>query len=87
MDIAAVLQAALLVTLKLCAPPLLAALVIGLGIALVQALTQISDSTVSFLPKLIAIGAALALAGPFMTITLHDYTRSLFDQMVAVGGR
>lgn len=85
-DIAAVLREAMLVTLKLGAPPLLAALVVGLVISLFQAVTQINEATLAFVPKVLAIGAALALFGGFMATALADYTRALFDRFIELGG-
>lgn len=85
-DIALLLRDGMLVMLKLGSPPLLAALVVGLAIALLQAVTQINEATLAFVPKVLAIGAALTLLGPFMQATLNDYARMLFDRMIAIGG-
>ena len=86
LDVAAILHAGMLATLKMCAPVLLASLAAGLLIAVLQAVTQISDSTVSFLPKLMATGLAAWVAGPFMYHVLADYTHQMADRIVAVGG-
>jgi flagellar biosynthesis protein FliQ len=86
-DVALMLRDLFIVVLKLSAPGLLTALVVGLVVSLVQAVTQISESTLAFVPKLLALGLALSLAGPFMYATLTDFTRTVFDQVVAVGGR
>jgi len=85
-DVAALLREAMLVTVKLGGPPLLAALVVGLLVSLFQAVTQINEATLAFVPKVLAIGAALMLAGSFMFAVLADYTRSLFDRMAELGG-
>ena len=66
---------------------MLAALVIGLVMSLLQAVTQINEQTLAFLPKVIGIGVTLAVLGSFMTATLVAYTQSLFDRLVAVGGQ
>jgi len=55
------------------APVLLVALGVGLAVGLVQALTQINEQTLSFLPKLIAIAVTLIIAGPWMISLLVDY--------------
>ena len=81
------LHETMLVTLKLGGPVLLAALAVGVFMSLVQAVTQVNEATLAFVPKALVIVGALALAGPFMLATMTDYTRSLFDQMVAVGGQ
>jgi len=85
-DIAMLLRDGMLVMLKLGAPPLLATLVVGLLVALVQAITQINEATLAFVPKVLALGAALVLLGPFMVATLTSYTHLLLDRLVAVGG-
>lgn len=86
-DIASALSGMLLVMLKLGAVPLLLVLVVGLVVSVFQAVTQIQEATLSFVPKLLVVGGVLAIMGPFMLGTLSDYTRALMDQMVAVGGR
>ena len=62
------------------------ALLSGLLVALVQAVTQINEATLAFIPKLLVIGVALILLGPFMFATLSNYTLMVFDRMIAVGG-
>jgi flagellar biosynthesis protein FliQ len=74
------------VMLKLGGPPLMVALGVGLMISLLQAVTQINEATLAFVPKVLAIGAALVLLGPFMLSTLSDYTHILFDRLIAIGG-
>ena len=86
-DVAALLREAMIVTLKLGGPPLLAALSIGLVMSLLQAITQINEQTLAFLPKVVGIGVTLTLLGSFMLATLVAYTQSVFDRMVAVGGQ
>jgi flagellar biosynthetic protein FliQ len=85
-DIAALIRAGLMVVLKLGGPPLLAALAVGLLVSVLQAITQLHEATLAFVPKVIVLGAVLVLLGPFMFATLADYTRLLFDRLVAVGG-
>ena len=85
-DLANLLRDAMLVMLKLGGPPLLVALVVGLVISLLQAITQIHEVTLAFVPKVLAIGLALLLLGPFMLATLSGYTRLLFDRIITIGG-
>ena len=59
------------------APLLLTALVTGLLVSVFQAATQINEMTLSFIPKLLAIFAALVLAGPWMLSVMVDFTRRL----------
>ncbi len=85
-DLATLLRDAMLVMLKLGGPPLMVALVVGLVISLLQAVTQIHEVTLAFVPKVLAIGLALLLTGPFMLATLSDYAHLLFDRIIAIGG-
>ena len=85
-DVGVLLRDGMLVMLKLGGPPLLVALAVGLLVALLQAITQINEATLAFVPKVLALGVALILLGPFMASTLVDYTRLLFDRIVAIGG-
>jgi flagellar biosynthetic protein FliQ len=87
LDVVAALHAAMLVTLKLCTPLLLAPLITGLTVAVFQAVTQISDSTVSFLPKLCAVIAAGYYAGPYMARTIGDFMHQSFEKLVLIGGQ
>lgn len=66
---------AMYVGLVLAAPLLLVALVVGLLVSLFQAATQINESTLSFIPKLLAIVLTLVIAGPWMLTTMLDYLR------------
>lgn len=85
-DIAALLRESMLVLLKVGGPPMLAALAIGLVMSLLQAVTQINEQTLAFLPKVVGICVTLTALGAFMTATLVAYTQMLFDRLVAVGG-
>jgi flagellar biosynthetic protein FliQ len=85
-DIAVSLRDGMLVMLKLGGPLLMVALGVGLIISLLQAITQINEATLAFVPKVLAIGVALVLLGPFMLSTLSDYTHILFDRLIAIGG-
>jgi flagellar biosynthetic protein FliQ len=85
-EIGAVMREGMLVMIQVGGPPLMAGLVVGLIIALVQAVTQINDPAVMFVPKVLALCAALAITGPFMFASLSHYTNTLFDKLVAIGG-
>lgn len=77
---------AMLMLLQVSAPALLTALVVGLAVSLLQAVTQVNEATLSFVPKLVAILAALALSGPWMVSTLVDWIRQVITSIpVAVG--
>lgn len=65
------------------APPMVVALVVGLAIGLLQALTQIQEQTLSFVPKTIAIFAVLLIALPFMSSALGGFMNRLAEKIIA----
>jgi len=67
------------VTLLVSAPLFIAALVVGLIVSVFQAATQITETTLSFVPKLIAVFLTLIIAGPWMITVLTDYIRRLYE--------
>ena len=69
-------QQGLYLLLMVAAPVLLTVLVVGLVVSIFQAATQIHESTLSFVPKMIAAVAVLAVAGPWMLSTLVEYIRA-----------
>ena len=71
----------MIVALKLSAPILVTALVIGFAVSLFQAMTQIQEFTLAFVPKVIGIGLALILSGNWMLHTLIDFTVDLFARI------
>lgn len=77
---------ALWICLQIGAPLLVALLVVGLAVSVLQALTQIQESSLAFLPKLAVTGGGLLVLGPFMLGVLRDWTVTLFDRMVTLGG-
>jgi flagellar biosynthetic protein FliQ len=84
MDTAAVVdlgRQALWMTMLLSAPLLGVALIVGLVIGILQAATSINEMTLSFIPKLIAMGLTLALIGSWQLTTLVDYTRGIFQRI------
>ncbi len=86
-DVGATLRETMLVVLKLGGPVLLAALAVGVVMSLIQAVTQINEATLAFVPKALVIVGVLALVGPFMLATMTDYTQVLIDRMIAAGGQ
>lgn len=73
------------VLIKIGGPLMVATLVVGLVISLLQALTQIQETTLSFVPKLLVVFFGLVLFLPFMLQTLETFTHQLADRIVAVG--
>jgi flagellar biosynthetic protein FliQ len=76
---------ALLITIQIGAPILLIGLVVGVSIALVQALTQIQEITLVFVPKILAIFLAMFFFLPWMMNVLVVFTESLADRMIGLG--
>jgi len=85
-DIGALIRDGMLVILKLGGPLLLAGLLVGLLVSLLQAITQINEATLAFVPKVIVLGVVALLLGPFMFATLSSYTTLLLDRMASSGG-
>ena len=79
-------QRALEMTLMLAAPLLLVALMVGLLVGVFQAATQINEMTLSFIPKVLAMAAALVIAGPWMLKELVSYTRTLIESIPSLVG-
>ena len=68
---------ALLLTLELSLPVLLVGMAVGFLVSLLQAVTQIQEQTLSFIPKILAVAATVFLTLPWMLNALVDYTRTL----------
>jgi flagellar biosynthesis protein FliQ len=77
---------ALELTLMLAAPLLITALAVGLIVGIFQAATQINEMTLSFIPKLLAMAAVLALTGPWMIRHLVEYSRGLIESIPGMIG-
>ncbi|MFN0186489.1 MAG: flagellar biosynthesis protein FliQ [Aquabacterium sp.] len=76
-------QQALLMLLMISAPLLLTVLAVGLVVSVLQAATQINEATLSFVPKVVAAVAVLALAGPWMLTMLVDYLQQTLQSIPA----
>lgn len=70
---------AMLLAFSIAAPMLIVTLVVGLTISIFQAATQINEMTLSFIPKLLAVGVTIVVAGPWLIGRLVDYMRSLLE--------
>jgi len=75
----------ILTALTIALPMLLAGLVIGLMVSIFQAVTQINEMTLTFIPKILMTIIALLVFLPWMTTTLMDYIKFLMTLMVTVG--
>ena len=74
------------ITLMIAAPLLLVALGIGLIVSIFQAATQINETTLSFIPKLVGIFVTLIIAGPWMLSVMGDYMREIFTSIATMAG-
>lgn len=83
-DILDISRDAIWVTLVLAGPILLTALVVGLLISLFQALTQIQEITLTFVPKIVCVFFALLLFLPFMGRVFQGFSERLFDRIVTI---
>jgi flagellar biosynthetic protein FliQ len=68
-------------TVALAAPLLIASLVVGLLVSIFQAVTQINEATLTFIPKMIAIAVVLVVLAPWMTQMITSYTTELFTSL------
>ncbi|MGZ3705772.1 MAG: flagellar biosynthesis protein FliQ, partial [Bdellovibrionota bacterium] len=68
-------------TIALAAPLLIASLVVGLVVSIFQAVTQINEATLTFIPKMLAIAVVLIVLAPWMTQMITSYTTELFTSL------
>jgi flagellar biosynthetic protein FliQ len=84
-DVLDIAREGIFVLIKMGAPIMIVALVVGLVIALFQALTQMQEMTLSFVPKILAIFLTGLLVLPFMIATLVGFGESLFRRIALLG--
>ncbi|MFY8106184.1 MAG: flagellar biosynthesis protein FliQ [Elstera sp.] len=80
-----VAREAVLVLLQVSGPIMIIALVVGLIISLFQALTQIQEMTLTFVPKIIVVFIAMLLLFPFMLATMKGFMERLVDRIISLG--
>lgn len=80
-EVLMIMQQAIYTILKVGAPLMITALVVGLLISIFQAMTQINEQTLVFVPKILAVLIALVLFGSWMMTTLIEFTVKLFDSL------
>jgi flagellar biosynthesis protein FliQ len=80
-DVISAAREAVMLTLWISAPVLIVGMVVGLTIGLIQALTQIQEQTVAFVPKLFAMFLVLSLTLPWLMMQIVDYTRELIENI------
>lgn len=74
-------QKAIIVTLQLVGPALIVSLTLGILLSIVQSATQINEVTLTFIPKIIGVGAIILLLGPWMLQQLILFTTSLYESL------
>ena len=84
-DLLDIARAGIWCLIKTAAPVLLVGLVVGVSIALLQALTQLQEQTLTFVPKALMMFGALVLFLPFMIGTLQDFWKLVLDRMISGG--
>lgn len=85
MDIVAItelLRKAIWAMIKAGTYPMLAALIVGLIVSIIQAVTQIQEQTLSFIPKILAVFVTLVFLFPYMFTVISELTHELFDMML-----
>lgn len=75
----------LIILIKVGAPIMAVALVVGLAVSLVQALTQIQEMTLAFVPKILVIFLSLVLFMPFMMNTMITFAHQLYGRIITLG--
>ena len=86
-DIGEVMRLTAMVILTVSAPLLAVSLIVGLLVAVLQAVTQINEATLVFIPKVLSIGAVLLFMGAGMYGSLAGFTHMVIDRMIASGGQ
>lgn len=84
-DVLAIGREAMILILKISGPSMLAGMVVGLVIALIQALTSIQEATLTFVPKIVVMLMTLVVFLPFMMTALIEFTQVLFDRATGLG--
>jgi flagellar biosynthetic protein FliQ len=77
---------AVMIALKVALPILLVALVVGLAISIFQAITQIQEMTLTFIPKILALVVVIVVAGPWMLDQILAYTHDLWANIPTTAG-
>lgn len=84
LEVVDVTREAIYILIRLSTPVMLVGLIVGLAISLIQALTQIQEMTLSFVPKIIAIYFTVMLLMPHMITTLNDFNQRLSERIASI---
>jgi flagellar biosynthetic protein FliQ len=85
-DVVSLVVDAMTVSLKIALPVLLVALVVGLAVSIFQAVTQIQEQTLTFIPKVVAMAVVVVVAGPWMLGQIVSYTQNLYESIPSLVG-
>lgn len=83
-EIIELVRQAIMLSIELSAPVMIVGLVVGTAVALVQALTQIQETTLVFVPKILAIFFALFAGLPMMTVALIEFMNVIADKIISI---
>ena len=84
--VVSIAREALMLTLMISGPMLMFGLIIGLAISVFQAVTQIQEMTLTFVPKILAIAMALLIFLPWMINKMTDFTRHMIEMIPSLTG-
>ena len=77
-------QDSLMTVLYVAGPLLIVALVVGLGVSIFQAVTQVHEMTLTFIPKILSVGATIFILLPWTLLVISEYTREVFLKLHSV---
>ena len=77
-------QDAMKTTAMISGPILITTLIVGLMVSIFQALTQINEATLTFIPKMLVVALVIVLAGPWMMDVMSSYTINLFESIATI---
>jgi flagellar biosynthetic protein FliQ len=83
-EVISIMRDGIWVLMLVSTPMMLTALVVGLAVSLVQALTQVQEMTLTFVPKILAMLLVMMLALPYMLQSLQDYSEQLFTRIATI---
>lgn len=84
LDVVAIGQDLLLTAMWISGPAILVSLVVGLAVSLMQTVTSVQEQTLSFAPRIIAVGAVMVLTLPWMLRLSSDFTIRMMDRLLQV---
>lgn len=85
LDVLEIARDAVIVVIKIASPIMLIALLVGLTVSLFQALTQIQEMTLAFVPKILVIFISMIIFLPFMLTTLMEFAKQIIDRIITLG--